>query len=264
MTAVMKYAGAFAFDELEAEVRRGFRKVARRSSSGKASARSTADSTATETVGAAGRCQLGPHSALMRFGAFNLAGFALLAAAWVRGWIDTVIAADHTGLTFVIFAVFLAGLIVCGTKVWRTGYEAIAARSPQPADGTWSSTYLDTIDGRDSGARAIVASTLRLRLSDWIAVVRHFANSLVLLGLIGTVIGFIIALSGIDPAAVSDVKSISPMVSELLAGMAVALYTTLAGATLNLWLMVNHRLLSGATAHLIAALVERGEDDECA
>lgn len=252
MTAVTKYAGAFTFDELEAEVRRGFRKAARRS---------PADA---GEIQPAARRQAGPHSALLRFGALNLAGFALLAAAWARGWVDTVVAADHTGLTFVIFAVFLAGLAVCGLKVWRTGRETIVAQSPHPAAGTWSSDYLDTIDGRDSGARAIVASTLRLRLSDWIAVIRHFANSLVLLGLIGTVIGFIIALSGIDPAAVSDVNSISPMVSQLLAGMAVALYTTLAGATLNLWLMVNHRLLSGATARLITTLVERGEDDECA
>jgi hypothetical protein len=42
------------------------------------------------------------------------------------------------------------------------------------------------------------------------------------------------------------------------------LYTTLAGATLNLWLTINHRLLAGTTARLIASLVERGEDDECA
>jgi hypothetical protein len=54
------------------------------------------------------------------------------------------------------------------------------------------------------------------------------------------------------------------MVSELLAGMAVALYTTLAGAVLNLWLMINHRLLAGATTRLVTSLVERGEDDECA
>lgn len=259
MTAVMKYAGALAFDELEAEVRRGFRKAARRSSE-------NAGSNATKTLGAGTAAQLdvAAHSAILRFGAVNLAGFALLGAAWLRGWIDVVIAADQTGLTFAIFAVFLAGLAVCGMKVWRTGSEMIAVRSEQPSAGSWASSYISSIDGRDSGARAIVASTLRLRLSDWIAVVRHFANSLVLLGLIGTVIGFIIALSGIDPATVSDVKSISPMVSELLAGMAVALYTTLAGATLNLWLTINHRLLAGTTARLIASLVERGEDDECA
>jgi hypothetical protein len=259
MTAVMKYAGAFAFDELEAEVRRGFRKVARKTSD-------NAESGSVKMTGAAtiSHRDIAAHSALLRFGAVNLAGFALLGAAWLRGWIDIVIAADQTGLTFAIFAVFLAGLAVCGLKVWRTGCETIAVQSAQPSGGTWASDYIASIDGRDSGARSIVASTLRLRLSDWIAVVRHFANSLVLLGLIGTVIGFIIALSGIDPATVSDVKSISPMVSELLAGMAVALYTTLAGATLNLWLTINHRLLAGATARLIASLVERGEDDECA
>ena len=182
----------------------------------------------------------------------------------MRGWLDTVVAADQTGLTFVISGVFVVGLAVCGLKVWRTGSETAAALAAQPVKGTWAALYLDAIDGRDSGARAIVASTLRLRLADWIAVIRHFANALVLLGLIGTVIGFVIALSGVDPATASDIKSISPMISELLAGMAVALYTTLAGAVLNLWLMINHRLLAGATTRLATSLVERGEDDECA
>lgn len=249
MTAVMKYAGAFEFDELEAEVRKGFRRAARRSPQNSAS---RAD---TGTI---------RFDAILRFGAINLAGMALLAAAGARGWLDIVIAADQTGLTFVIFGVFLTGLAICGVKVWRTGRETAAAKAPHPATGSWAALYLDTIDGRDSGARAIVASTLRLRLADWIAVIRHFANALVLLGLIGTVIGFVIALSGVDPDRVSDVKSISPMVSELLAGMAVALYTTLAGATLNLWLLINHRLLAGATTRLISSLVERGEADECA
>ena len=251
MTAVMKYAGAFEFDELEAEVRKGFRKAARRSPLNAKSAVNLDTGNIR-------------FEAILRFGVVNLAGGALLAAAWARGWLNTVIAADQTGLTFVIFGVFVVGLIVCGVKVWRTGSETAAARSAHPAEGSWAVLYLDAIDGRDSGARAIVASTLRLLLADWIAVIRHFANALVLLGLVGTVIGFVIALSGVDPAAAGDVKSISPMVSELLAGMAVALYTTLAGAVLNLWLMINHRLLAGATTRLVTSLVERGEDDECA
>tara|TARA_R110000868_G_scaffold39376_4_gene137106 strand:+ start:24072 stop:24848 length:777 start_codon:yes stop_codon:yes gene_type:complete len=258
MTAVMKYAGALGLDELEAEVRRGFRKAARRSSLTPGTVgvqENTVPALRRDTVS---------HSALLRFGAINLAGFALLGAAWARGWIDVVVAADQTGMTFAIFGVFIAGLVICGAKLWRTGREMIAAQSALPGGGTWTSDYLTDIGGRDSGARAIMASTLRLRLSDWIAVIRHFANSLVLLGLIGTVIGFIIALSGVDPSVVSDVKAISPMVSQLLAGMAVALYTTLAGAVLNLWLMVNFRLISGATARLITCVVERGEDDECA
>ena len=172
MTAVMKYAGALGLDELEAEVRRGFRKAARRSSLTPGTVgvqENTVPALRRDTVS---------HSALLRFGAINLAGFALLGAAWARGWIDVVVAADQTGMTFAIFGVFIAGLVICGAKLWRTGREMIAAQSALPGGGTWTSDYLTDIGGRDSGARAIMASTLRLRLSDWIAVIRHFANSL--------------------------------------------------------------------------------------
>ena len=87
------------------------------------------------------------------------------------------------------------------------------------------------------------------------------ANSLVLLGLIGTVVGFIIALSGVRPEVVSDVGAIGPMVSALINGMSVALYTTLVGSLLNVWLMINVRLLESGTVKLLTATVELGERD---
>ena len=90
-------------------------------------------------------------------------------------------------------------------------------------------------------------------------VVRHVANSLVLLGLIGTVIGFIIALSGVDPQSVADVDKIAPMVGELIRGMSVALYTTLVGSILSLWLTINHHILTGGAVKLVTAVVRRGE-----
>jgi hypothetical protein len=49
------------------------------------------------------------------------------------------------------------------------------------------------------------------------------------------------------------------MVSKLLEGMGVALYTTLVGSVLNIWLMLNHRLLEGGAVHLLAHTVEEGE-----
>jgi hypothetical protein len=44
--------------------------------------------------------------------------------------------------------------------------------------------------------------------------------------------------------------------------MSVALYTTLVGAILNIWLMVNYRLLESGTARLLASMVELGERRE--
>ena len=57
----------------------------------------------------------------------------------------------------------------------------------------------------------------------------------------------------------SDVKNVGPMVSTLIQGMSIALYTTLIGAILNIWLLVNYRILATGTVSLINAIVELGE-----
>ena len=49
------------------------------------------------------------------------------------------------------------------------------------------------------------------------------------------------------------------MVSTLIEGMSIALYTTLVGAVLNVWLMVNYRLLATGTVTLTNAILELGE-----
>ena len=100
---------------------------------------------------------------------------------------------------------------------------------------------------------------LKLKLSNRIGIVCHIAHSPVLLGLIGTVIGFIIALSGVDVDLAADVNSVGPMIPTLIGGMSVALYTTLVGAILNIGLMVNYRLLLSGTVNLATSVVELGE-----
>jgi biopolymer transport protein ExbB/TolQ len=107
----------------------------------------------------------------------------------------------------------------------------------------------------------VAAAVLRAKLVARNSVVRHIANTLVILGLLGTVIGFIMALSGVSPEAASDIKAVGPMISKLITGMSVALYTTLVGAILNVWLMANYHLLATGTTNLLAAIVERGERD---
>ena len=100
---------------------------------------------------------------------------------------------------------------------------------------------------------------MRLKLTDRIVGVRHVAHSLSFLGLIGTVIGFIIALSGVDPEAAGQVENVSAMVSTLINGMSVALNTTLVGALLYVWLNVCYRILVSGTVDLIATAIEQGE-----
>ena len=73
---------------------------------------------------------------------------------------------------------------------------------------------------------------VRLKVSNRIAFVNYKANSLVFLGLVGTVIGFVVALSGVDPGTIGIAKAVGPLVANLIQGMSIALYTTLVGAVL--------------------------------
>ena len=201
------------------------------------------------------------HRLFLRFLSINAAGAALLGAAWLRGWIDPIFVGDSTGLTVLIAAAFLAGLVLCGKKVWRVSTELNRLTWAQAPTSTWVGAYRAQVTGAGGASRQIAAAGLRLGMASYIAPIRQIANSLVLLGLIGTVVGFIIALSGVDPDTVSDVSAISPMVSTLLSGMAVALNTTLVGAALNLWLTVNYHVLSAETAQFTIKLTASGEVD---
>ena len=193
---------------------------------------------------------------ILRFALVNLLGFGLLAIAATQGMVAQILAADRTYLTAVIFIVFLGGLALCGWKILRTSRELNRVRNFNPLVPSKAAEYLAKMRGSSSDSRAILAGALRLKLSQGIAAVRHTAGSLVLLGLIGTVIGFIIALSGVDPETASDVSAVAPMISTLISGMSTALYTTLVGSILNMWLMANYQLLAGGTVALISSLAE--------
>jgi len=185
-------------------------------------------------------------SLLFRFLLVNILAFALLGAAFWEGYVEKVVSADQTRLSVAIFIVFLVGLSISCWRAWQIDHE------------------IDEVSGnRDSKKLlpATPAGSLRLKLTQRIASVRHIANMLVLLGLIGTVLGFIIALSGVNPDTASDVNSIAPMISVLIQGMSTALYTTLIGSVLNVWLTANYQILAGGTVQLMGLWMDRTDDN---
>jgi hypothetical protein len=196
---------------------------------------------------------------LLRFLLANAVALALLGAAAGQGWIGMIFQADTGGYSLAIVAVFLVGLVWSAQRTFQVSRELNDVKRAPTHVGTAVPEYLRLSEARDAQSRALVASTLRLKLASRITPIRHIANTLVLLGLIGTVIGFVIALSGVRPELATNVNSIGPMVSTLIRGMSIALHTTLVGSLLHLWLMVNVRLLEGGTIKLLTATVETGE-----
>ncbi len=196
---------------------------------------------------------------VVRFALVNMVAAALLFAAYMQGWLDGVFAERLRELSGGIFLVFLYGLVLCGARVWRHSVELNDVNAGTSDPESRIGRYLSRAPVASAESRSLQADSLRLKLTNRIVGVRHIANALVFLGLIGTVIGFIIALSGVDPESASKAENVAAMVSILISGMSVALYTTLIGAVLYIWLIVAYRILVTGTVDLIATTIDLGE-----
>ncbi len=196
---------------------------------------------------------------VLRFALINSVAFALVVAAWLQGWLKGLFEPVTVILSGIIFAVFVYGLGLCGFNIWHTSRAINDMKTGGKTASAQAARHMAVARARSAESRAIQIDMLRLKLSHRIQIVRHIANMLVFLGLIGTVIGFIIALSGVNPEAVSQSDSVATMVTTLIQGMSVALYTTLLGAVLNVWLNINHRILSTGAITLISEIVAFGE-----
>ena len=79
------------------------------------------------------------------------------------------------------------------------------------------------------------------------------ADSVLKLGLLGTIIGFILMLSPIAELKSYEAASLQAALATMSGGMAVALYTTLAGLVAHLLLRVQFQMLGDAMQQLAQA-----------
>ena len=82
------------------------------------------------------------------------------------------------------------------------------------------------------------------------------AETMLRLGLLGTVIGFIFMLAPLTNVQTIDVGQMREVLASMSGGMAVALYTTLCGLVGGILLKLQYYFLEGATEELMATVTE--------
>ena len=142
-----------------------------------------------------------------------------------QGLISLLLAGDRSGISYLIAAIWLFL-----TLRWLWLLRWVQRQYDLPTD-------FDT-DHRE----AILARWLN---HGWFA-----ADSVLKLGLLGTIIGFILMLAPISNLSGYDATSIQSALGEMSAGMAVALYTTLTGLVANLLLRLQFQVLADAMQKL--------------
>jgi biopolymer transport protein ExbB/TolQ len=85
------------------------------------------------------------------------------------------------------------------------------------------------------------------------------ADLMIRLGLLGTVIGFIFMLGSVAQVSSVDIHAMQQLLTNMSAGMRIALYTTLTGLAAGILLGFQYRLLDGAVDRLMAEIIELSE-----
>ena len=159
---------------------------------------------------------------MYRFILFNSLMAGLMAWLASKGYISLVVASDPTGISLGIAAMFAMAGVATVVQAWKITKEKNAHK-----EGRYTA--------KDKAKRLIKIRRIE-RVSD----------SMALVGLVGTLVGFIIAFATSDPAALLNASEVGAGVATMMQGMGIALYTTLTGAVLGGWTGENYGMLKEA------------------
>ena len=196
---------------------------------------------------------------ILRYSLINLVGLVFLFVLITQGYVSKAIKADITNMVIVILALFSVGFILSAYRTFWLSRELNYSYLKVLPPNSIAKDFLQNSKKLDASSRNNLAASLRIKLSSKINFIKFMANTLVILGLIGTVIGFIIALSGVDGSVSSNPEEVSKMVSTLIQGMSVALYTTLVGSICSVWLNICYQIMSTGANNLLSKIIELGE-----
>ena len=196
---------------------------------------------------------------ILRYSIINLVGLTFLFVLFTQGFVTKAISADITNMVVIILCLFFVGFILSAYRTFWVSKELNNAFSIKIPTSSLAKEFLEKSRKLDASSRNNLAVSLRIKIANKINFIKFIANTLVILGLIGTVIGFIIALSGVDGSVSSNPDEVSKMVSTLISGMSVALYTTLVGSICSVWLNICFQILSTGANKLLSRIIELGE-----
>jgi hypothetical protein len=228
------------------------------------------------------------HLPLLRwlmFTGVSAFGFVL---AWQYGLFQLMLASDKTHISAIIAVLYVAATVHCFVRTVTISRETdrahrvfallsrdttglrVTANDVLTADGARLPAGQITSHIRNLILKAALQNNHRL---DQTLLLRGLADALrgpnqlgsfasdalMKLGLLGTIIGFILMLApiaGLDAADRASVKSSMGLMSD---GMAVAMYTTLSGLVGSILLQTQYYMLDGATAKLFALATDLTE-----
>jgi MotA/TolQ/ExbB proton channel family len=210
------------------------------------------------------------HDALLMWMIFTGLTFLVFILLWFFGLAQAMLDADRTYISLVIVLLYVAISLHC---LWRavivsretaTTAEVsrlIKAQSPDNLPRGAVSTHIRDLktkaeilnDGRLDQTLLLRVLASRLRGSNDFGV--FASDTLMKLGLFGTIVGFIMMLAPISGLDTENSEALKSSMSAMSDGMAVAMYTTLTGLVGSVLVRVQYSFVESATARIFSSAV---------
>jgi hypothetical protein len=176
---------------------------------------------------------------------------------WWRGVWWALNNADPTGITQITTVIFFAATLWCGFRAWTLMHAAQSFKEPRVGADNWSAVYLANIKVPNAD-RATLTDLLAEQATGAHETAWWINGLLLKLGLLGTVVGFILMAFTVANIDAFDVGQAQALLKNMTRGMGVALLTTLVGLIGNMVLGWQLLMLDRFADQLVAQIVQTG------
>lgn len=169
---------------------------------------------------------------VLQIAVINTCFAAVLAWAYMAGYVMTALDADTSGISYVIITLFAFGLVSSWIRAAKVGALFDQFKVTNSGAGRWSI--------RRRAAKMPAKNFHLTEIAKWLAM----------LGMFGTVVGLITMAFSLK-GALGSADGLTEAVAMAFEGYGVALVTTAVGIVAGAWIETNALLIGTATACLI-------------
>ncbi len=210
---------------------------------------------------------------------------------WHQGMFHTLFASDKSKISIAICLIYFLGTLHCAIRSWQISSQLELAEKATSLIQRYKNVpvymensrlrlgnqtsipssimmdfLVDTVkasitpneeqDGIKSPALAEIYSDKLKSSHDygW-----FFVDAMIKLGLLGTIVGFILMLGSVADTSNLDLNAMQKVMQQMSSGMGTALYTTLTGITGSLLLAMQYQLLDRGADDLMHSAVHAAE-----
>lgn len=185
---------------------------------------------------------------------------------WDNGILQFMFATDNTWLSPLMVLLFLLTCLHCGYRCLFLSRQTHAlhswAEGNRADDGALISRYLRELRAiPNAHEKQLMAELLSEQLHGQHQVGWFITGLMIKLGLLGTVVGFVIMLGSMGRLESLDIEQVQTLMQQMTQGMKIALNTTIIGLVGSMLLGLQYLLLDRTADKLVVEAVHASESE---